>query len=364
MEVRIKFFRVDRCGYYKWRSRHAAFGSLHDTLEDISNWKNGKSISETSTYAPSEEQDENILSTYCYSLRRGRSNDYLLTTWNETETHDGMVASVKLTGEVENADIETSDIPDGYVAGYPAYFWFPHGVDGFATIQIASRLNGHRNLKEYIQGFLDKFSQYVVIDNSDNGDGDEDHGEEDDGDTIIGYSQTGNANDIDGCRPYFRSSEWRKSGNLDFLKANRSDIRKMLRRDVLNFNYEERIALWQRLWRNVSGGDNHPQLQGDHHLSFEVDFTPSEAELNKIIGQWETEHAQSGNTNKFQDVGFKLHGEQKVHWLSKSVASELFDLDIQFTDAPLVNTETLLAKLGGKRKKILALLKESSDDEQ
>lgn len=356
MEVRVKFFRVDRCGYYKWRSRHTAFGDLRSTLDDIAAWVQGKSISETSTYQPSDEQDDNLLSTFCYSIRTNSSHDYLLTTWNETASHDGTVASVKLTGTVENADIETSEIPDGYVPGYPAYFWFPHNVPGFATIQIGSRLNGHRNLKEYLQGFLEKFSQHVVV-------ADKEDDDEDDGDTIIGYSPTGEANTIDSCRPYFRSSEWRKNGNMEFIRNSRPEIRKMLRRDVLNFSYEESVSLWQRIWRNVSGGDSHPQLQGDHHLSFEVDFTPSEDDLNKIINQWEAERGDSGSSHKFQDIGFKLHGEQKVHWLSNSVASELFDLDVQFTDGPLVGSETLLAKLSGKRRTILALLKEADDDE-
>ena len=138
-DVRIKFFTTDRCGYYRYRSSHAAFGSLTEMLEDLSNWVDGKSISETTTYEPTEEQDENLLHTYCYSIRANDDGDILLTTWNETATTDGAVASVNLTGSVENADIETSDIPDGYVAGYPAYFWFPHGVDGFATIQVNNR---------------------------------------------------------------------------------------------------------------------------------------------------------------------------------------------------------------------------------
>jgi len=253
-DVRIKFFEMDRCGYYRYRSSHPAFGSLEELLEDLADWVEGKAISETTTYEPTDEQDENLLHTYCYSIRSNDAGDVLLTTWNETATSEGAVASVSLTGSVESADIETSDIPEGYVAGYPAYFWFPHDLDGYATIQIGNRLNGRNNLHEFVCGFLRNYSQWVVYD-EDNDDPDVE--------VILGYSATGESDDIDKAKPYFRASQWKKNGNLDFIRSSRSEIHKMVRRDELNFTYEESVSFWQSIWRSFAGEDISPTLRGE-----------------------------------------------------------------------------------------------------
>ncbi|MCA9040987.1 MAG: hypothetical protein KDA65_11615, partial [Planctomycetaceae bacterium] len=151
VEARVKFFTIDRCGYYKYRSSHSAFGEIGGVLSNLSDWVSGKSVSLTATYHPTNEQDENLLNTYCFSIRSNSSGDFLLTTWNETESDEGTVASLELTGRVENAAIELIDVPDGYVPGYPAYFWFPNGLNGFATIQFRSRLNGRNNLTHYLE---------------------------------------------------------------------------------------------------------------------------------------------------------------------------------------------------------------------
>lgn len=351
-DARIKFFEMERCGYYRYRSRHPAFGSLVELLDDLAQWVDGKAISETTTYEPTDEQDENLLHTYCYSIRSNDAGDVLLTTWNETATTEGAVASVNLTGSVESADIETSDIPEGYAAGYPAYFWFPSGVDGYATIQIGNRLNGRNNLHEFICGFLRNYSQWVVYD---------DDNDDPDVEIILGYSATGESDDIDSAKPYFKASQWKKNGNLDFIRSSRSEIHKMVRRDELNFMYEESVSFWQSIWRSFAGEDTSPTLRGTHRLSLEVDFTPDEAELERVINHWEEDHENV--VGQFQDIGFKLHGDQRVHWLSKSLASEIFDLDVQFSDGPLADSNSLLEQLQLQRTQILALLSEDGNGE-
>lgn len=351
-DVRVKFFKLDRCGYYRYRSRLAAFGSLHEMLDDIVRWIDGKRISETATYEPTEEQDENLLHTYCYSVRKNRSNDYLLTTWNETSSADGAVASVNLTGTVESADIDTAIIRNGYAPGYPAYFWFPHGIDGFATIQINNRLNGRNNLDEFFRGFLRNFSQWVVL-----GDPDEETGDE----PVLGYSESGKLADLDSAKPYFRAAQWKKNGNLEVIRKRRADIRKLVRRDELNFSFQESVSLWQRIWRNVAGDDPSPRLDGTHRLSLEIDYTPTEDELEKVIQHWEED--QQNVVGQYQDIGFKLHGDQKTHWLSKALASEVVELDVSYADGPLVNSESLLAQLGRKRRQLLTLLEDGIDGE-
>lgn len=116
-EVRIKFFEVEKCGYYSRGATTAEFGGLADMLSDIASWVDGKSLSETATYEPSEEQDGNLLRTFCYGIQTLQNGDTLLTTWNETPTTEGAVASVQLSGQVNAAEVSTSPVRRGYVTG-------------------------------------------------------------------------------------------------------------------------------------------------------------------------------------------------------------------------------------------------------
>lgn len=351
-EVRVKFFQINKCGYYRRHSSHPAFGDKASILEDLIAWIANKSISETSTYEPTNEQDSNLLHTYCYSLNRNTLGDFLLTTWNETATTDGAVASISLTGPVGDAQITTAEVQDGFQPGYPAYFWFPHEQNVYATVQIRNRLNGRHNLEEFIKGFLSKYSRFVVVDDENDDDGRE---------QIRGYSSTGNAEDIDKSRPSFKSTEFRKHRNVDFIVQNRTNIRKMVRRDMLVYQFREKASLWQLIWRNVSGETASPILSGEHELQFEVDFTPSAEQLESMIRHWEAERDEAGNSDQFQDVGFKIIGDPKVHWLSRALASDLFNMNLNFSRPPIADADSLLSQLHRTRKHIMPLLTDEGD---
>lgn len=345
-DVRIKFFRIEKCGYYRRNTFEPSYGRKKNILNDLLAWIQDKSISETSTYDPGLEQDDNLLHTYCYGIRSD-NGDFLLTTWNESPTTDGNVASIDLTGQVDQAEVETSGVPEGYLPGYPSYFWFPKGKNVYATIQIHNSLNGRRNFEEFIKGYLQKCSSYVVL-------GEDDEGSE----CICGFSKTGRKNDIDKSRPSFKSSEFQKHQNIDFIKQNRLSITKLVRKDVLTSKYKEKLELWQALWRTVSGNNDARVRDSEHNVSFIADFRPTEEELDQVINHWFNERERDGSIGKFQDTGFRLQGSSKTHWLSKALASEMFPFDVEATNPPIVDSESLLANLQRERRILLALLKE------
>lgn len=350
-EVRVKFFRIDRLGYFRRHSSQPAYGKKLGTLNDLRAWISGKTLSETSTYSPTEEQDENILHTYCYNVDTNSSDDYLLTLWNETATTEGAVASVNVTGHVGSAAVTAAEVPEGYKPGYPSYFWFPGGKSVYATIQINNRLNGRRNLEEFVKGFLAKYSKHAVVETSDEGE-----------EVVAGYSKTGKKRDIDGCRPSFKSTEFRKPGNHSFIRSNRQQIRKLVRRDLLQFQYVENLSLWQALYRNFSGESSKPVRTGEHEIQYEVEYTPTSGELEQVINHWQNERDADGSVQAFQDIGFKLQGDSKVHWLSSSLASEKVALDVRFQNHAVVDTELLLKELDRQRSRFLALLSRRSSN--
>ena len=100
-----------------------------------------------------DNNESDLLRTFCYSVD-SNSGEYLMTTWNENADVGGKQAAIDSRGITGSATIETAEPPEGYIPGYPAFFWFIPNRNIFATIQLNTRLNGRRNLNSYLQGFL------------------------------------------------------------------------------------------------------------------------------------------------------------------------------------------------------------------
>ena len=345
-DVRVKLFEIEKCGYYRHRSRHAAFCSRDDFINDLYNWVDGKSILETSTYEPTDEQDGNDLRTFCYNMQANEADDFLLTTWNETPSLDNAIASIDVSGQLGAAAIDTAEVAEGYVPGFPCYFWFPSGSSLFATVQIGSRLNGRSNLNKYAEAFLELYSSYAVLEEND----------DEDEDTIIGYSESGSEEDMDTERmvkPRFRTKELRTASDTEYLRQNVANIRRVIRKDLMRYQVAEDLALWQRLFRNLTG-QNQGQIVENHSVSFELELQPSLEELNRIITKWE-EGRDDAVSRRFDDVGFRIEGDQRIHWLSQAIASEVFELDLRFRNPPVANADRLLQQLAILRDDILAM---------
>ena len=192
---------------------------------------------------------------------------------------------------------------------------------------------------------MEKYSQYVVVDE------DASTAEED---VISGYSPSGDVELIEKAHPSYRCGSIRLQGDLDYLKANRSLIRKLVRRDVLTYSAKEDVSLWQGIWRSLTG-ENTGDLSGEHRVSLDVECQPTKQELNKIITHWSKEQTLAGSQNLYQDIGFRLQGENKVRWLSSSLASDVFELNVSYRNDAVVDDKSLLGALHKNKKELLSL---------
>lgn len=347
-ETRIKFFDLKKCGYYKRRVAQPRFGHCSAVLEDLKNWVDGKSIAETATYTPGDEQDNGLLRTFCLDIRK-QGESYLLTTWNETPTLDGGIASIELGGEIGDAKVETAELSNGFVPGYPSYFWFPGESEHLVTVQINSRLNGRANLDLYMKEYLRKYSCFTVLEEVENQ-------AKEYVEKVIGYSKTGKKSDIEDkhLTPKFECKQSTKRGNLDYLRAYVANIRKIIRKDSIQLSIPEKLRWWQSLTRVFT--DDNKSLSGseEHKVRIELEFEPTLEELNSMIREWESNDEASSS-----DVGVLFNDEPgKVYWFSKAIASELVELDLRFTRPPVADTERLLNKLEQMRTNIIAILSE------
>lgn len=326
MDARIRFYEITRCGYYK--KKNHCFGTIREVLNNLQEWISGKPLNETQTYSVDPEgDDDSNLSTYCYSLIQ-KNSDYLLTTWNENPNVNGMIASVNVLGLTGEAQIETKKVSEGFVSGYPSYFWFIPEKRLLATVQFSGiRLNGKKSLDRYINGFLEKNARFVV------------HEDNDDEHTILGY---GTANDysLDNI-PRFAAELCKQPGQINYILRNRAFIRKIIKKDRLIYQRLERKDWWQSVFRFVLGKDIGENCTTENKINLEIDYRPSQDELKAMIDTW----SQHPRKDTFFNIGFKMENDQ-VYWLKETLASDVFDLDVRLEDnGVLINPDTLLNNL-------------------
>jgi hypothetical protein len=340
---RITFYNIDQCGYYKRRCNDPEFGDLSEILNDLWKWvnSNGMKLGQTCTYEIGDYSPG--YRTFCFDLVKDKAtNTYLLTTWNEVPSSANKVASAKSLDPVGQAGINLTELPDDAIPGYGTYFWFLPEKKLLTTIQFQHNFNGRDNLEVYLQGFLAKFSSYVVMEQSNNGES-----------NILGYRKNCSREPNNSLSPKFKSRLYKKAGQIDFIKNNYIRIRKIIRKETINFSVERELALWQTLLKGIGISNPTSSDTESERFKFELNHTPSENELEDIIDSWESNER---SLTKWNDLGFKLEGETKPRWLSHSLARSEFPLAIERENDEIVNAPALLQQLIANQQDILSLL--------
>lgn len=330
MEARIRFYRINQCGYYE-RNIHC-LGSVAEVLSDLKEWVRDKVLNETKTYSVDPNRnDSTILETYCYSVVE-RNGDYLLTTWNKIADVDGKIASIDGQGITGQANVETTEPPNGFIPGYPSFFWFIPERNLFATIQFNTPLNGRRNLDCYLYNFIERFSSFVVY----SSEGETSH--------VLGY---GTEDNYDSLKPRFVSSQYTQEGQIEHILSNWESIRKIIKKDKLVYSRPEEKVLLQKVlgFFNILNDTTAPTTENDIYIN--LAYNPSEEETKGIIRRWKQETEERPSA----DVGFVMRGNSShIFWLKESIASDVFDLNIRFLGQNvLVRPEDLLTELQANR---------------
>lgn len=336
-KCKITFYTIDRCGYYARGNSNPEFSAIKDTLNELKTWafQDEMTLGQTCTFSP-DDYNEDIAKTYCFNLIDINQDDYLLTTWNQIPSVEGQVASVPSLEPVGEAEVSLTELPEGSIPGFATYFWFIPEREIFACVQFHNQMNGRRNLERYLREFLAKATKYVVT-----------NAEE----ACVGYRK----NEDDGTRmlyPQFNSFLYKKIAEIDYLRSQREQIRKIIRKDQLYFSVQQDRQWWQTMLSTLGVSEPHQPVEESLKFKFEVNHCPSEEELNEIIAAW----LQESSHTKWEDTGFRLEGESQIRWLSYSLAKAEVNLDILRDNEEVVNAESLLEKLVEQKDTLLALL--------
>ena len=217
--VKIQFYKITRCGYYRYGSDEPEFGDISDILDQLMDWVTAghKTLAETCTYELDAGEDSHR--AFCFDIRKNqRTDDVVLVTWNETPTNEGRVVTVNGQQPVGDAEVSFTNLPEGSIPGYATYFWFVPDQNVFAALRFHhTLLVGRANLERYLREYCAKFTSYVVVE------------EEDDGAEILGYAE--GDGEPENLRPNFKSCVYRKPGQVDFIRRNVGSITKVTRKN-------------------------------------------------------------------------------------------------------------------------------------
>lgn len=336
-KAKIAFYQIDSCGYYAWREQEPAFGELEDILNQLQHWGAGKQLAETKTYEVEEGATE--LPTYLFDLSGG-ADDWLLTTWNETESSSGQTASVLGTSSVGNPQVTMRDIPEGGIPGFATYFWIIPSLSLLATVRFQHRLAGKKSMQQYIESYLATCSDHVVYTAPD----------QDTDVQIAGYQATHGA-PARHLTPRFATSACRIPSKIDTIRRRIGEIRKVIKKTTLDLNRPEELSQWQALMRTMKISEQGPRPD-EVKVRYEVNTPTTEQDLDRMIEQWQQDHS----SRRWDDYGFVFRKQSEPIWLSDSIAKGEFELDIARDNIEVVNAESLLRELRRRRDAICSLL--------
>lgn len=335
VQARIGFFKIKKCGYYRYGQQEPAFCQLAQLLQQISHWSNSLSLARTKTYQPSEQ----LMPAYLYDLKH-KDGDWLLTLWNETPASESGVPSVQADEPVGNATVHINEIAEGSIPGFPTYFWFIPEENVFANLRFQYDLGGHAHLQKYLTAFLERSSPHVAYAEKTAADVDAE---------ILGYRE----NDEDEpfkFHPHFKSEVFTKSGQLDLLRSRVTDITRVRRRVTLQLQTAEDLEGWQWLWRKIKGKEKARQTD-DVAVTYDLKSPVSGAEFDDII-----ETANVDIENGWDDIGFDIKGLQSTQWLRKSYARDRIDVEVKWKNDEVVDGEALLEELLRLKPELMKLL--------
>lgn len=336
---KLTYFNIFRCGYYQFGESQPAFGSLPGVLRDIQSWISGKTLRQTKVFDPAD--DENVFPVYISDLAINHTTgDAVVVTWNQTPTTaSGQVAAAAGEDIVGAVDVSLMDVPEGGIPGFPCFFLFIPEKSIVVTIRFEGQTHsGQPGLARYLNEFLSKFSSHVVL------------VETDDGATINGYAPTEDEKP-QSVRPMYKTAQARVPGEIDWLRQNCTQIRKLVRKDHLTTGAPSHFTQLQTIWRWFGIANPAPPQSGAIRFDFEIDCSVTEDQFIELVD------FDAGEHDKNKDIGFRMVGESGVvHWLSHSLVKQELDINVQRTDAGLVPANVLLQMLSTQRATILSIV--------
>ncbi|WP_157883154.1 hypothetical protein [Xanthomonas citri] len=249
MEVNVRFYNVDACGYYPLRGSKR-FGSLQKVLSELESWVATEDL--VNTKLPYKE---NNLPAYLADVSH-RAGVYVLVLWIEVPTTaDGGVSSIQARAKVGSAATFSNSIQPGTIPGFPCYFAFVPRLNIAMSMRLDGSQMGLPSLKGYLESFLATRSSAVRVSASDRS-------------KIVAYADDQGV-EYDNVEAKFNLSLIRHGEQSELIKQNAHLVRKIVRIRTLESSRPKDRAFWQGLLTEL-WGNNSPETEMRTRIKYEM----------------------------------------------------------------------------------------------
>ena len=330
----ITLYEISKCGLYKYNdSSIPHLGNTEIFFEQLMKWaKNPKrNLIDTCTYEI--DDDELGERTFCYEIiKSNNSNNFLVVTWNETTGLEGKLASINGNVPVGQAIVKTKTSGLDEILGYPSYFYVVPKENIIATVTFGTTKNGRLNFKCLIKEFISKYTNFAHYEQN----------IQTQKNDLKGYrdKKISNSNPLN-LRAMFDFNIIRSTHQIDQLVANCDQIRQVVKHNKLSVADTVKLGWSSKLSIPIFDRQK-PKLDGEVKFTFEYPYTPeNKDELKNFIKDWERNFTGS----MWDNVGFKLKGDQKTYWLNDMNARNKFDLSLSKNKQNIIEATSLLNEL-------------------
>ncbi len=259
--------------------------------------------------------------------------------WNEAANDEDSIQLLSVASRIGHADVSSATIDPQSKPGYPAYFVVLPDREIILNLKFEHRLNGSQSFKRYILGFLRDCTRFCIWD-------------EGNPDKLLGYSPTQEIEENTSYLPEFEYHLLRRQGNIEWLQAQSSNIRKVRRRAVVNPTISNHKTFLDSSFE-LMGLPVNNRLKAEIRFEYEFKTHLTLEKLNKVIDACSVE----GDDSAWEDVGFVMaKASGKTHWVSGSYAREKTRLEPPRTQGGMIDTEALARLLSnGQLERLLAV---------
>lgn len=342
LKANVTFYKVEKCGFYKYRERSPEFGNLAEFFDELMGWTKGKDFLLTKLQ---NEADHSDLPIYVLDVVRGTSGDFVLTLWNGlSDGDDDAVASIDFDHKVgEPLRVYSNPVKARSVPGYPSYFWIipQRGVVATVTVRPGA---GRLPMIKYINAFVATRSQYLVV------------GPNKEGTRKVAYAPLtgpqGVGDKVSNVFPRFDMKTFMKSkGDLSVIHANYDAITStVIKADIDATTVQKKNKLLGFIGFLEPKTSNKGRVAAKQKIKLELGYRPSLEELKKI----ENKFSEDG-LSSWEDMGFKIKGRgDKTFWVKSSIAKGILDMkDPKAKMGGVIEAEILLKELTENRSQLL-----------
>ena len=336
--VRINFFDVKRCGWYKSGEDSPAFGSIEGVLSELQTWSQGVDLSMTKMADAGGKNNKDPV--YLLGIKK-RGHNWVFATWNEVPSDEAGVATVAIDSKVGVPKVSMNKVDPNSIPGFATYFWVLPQKGLIATIRFGRPHTGQTPMVAYLGRFMSSYMSYAIPGTNFLGQP-----------AIVGYTDL-NDGVAKKVKPMLKTMAYRKTGPRDHILANAGKIRKVVRRGHVTVLNKVDRDWWQSAMQFLRSAGEPDVATVRRSAYVELEYQPSLDDLKGMIAAEEADPDVSG----WDDMGFVLQGDPgKTHWLGREQATGDFDLQVNRIDGETVELDALLLELERKQVQILTVL--------